>query len=117
MTDHRDDRAGPARVREPVQVYLEAGDLDRLDRLRRQLAASKSDVLRRGLEALERDLLDPERHPALRIIGMLGDGPAAAPEGPDPAREHDRVLADGEEASWAGAPLRKAKGQGGRRGR
>ena len=41
------------RVGEPVQVYLSGPDQARLERLAQQLAASKSDVLRRGLEALE----------------------------------------------------------------
>lgn len=102
MNANRDDPTRPARVREPVQVYLDQADLDRLDRLRRQMEASKSDVLRRGLEALERDLLDPDRHPALRIIGLLGAATPATPGEPDAAREHDRVLADEEEASWSG---------------
>jgi len=84
--------------------------------LRRQLEASKSDVLRRGLEALERDLLDPERHPALRIIGIVGEEAGPPPGGPDPAREHDRALADGEEASWGRPAPRTRSGKGGRRG-
>ena len=61
------------RVREPVQVYLDAADRDRLDRLTAQLDATKSEVLRRGLEALERRVTDPAEHPALRIIGILGE--------------------------------------------
>lgn len=44
-------RAG--RVSEPVQVYLAGPDLDLLDRLARRLGATKSDVLRRGLSALD----------------------------------------------------------------
>jgi len=116
MKDHRDP-AAPSRVREPVQVYLDPADVERLDRLRRQLEASKSDVLRRGLEALERDLLDPDRHPALRIIGIVGDDAAPPLQGPDPAREHDQVLADGEEASWGSLGQRGPSGRGGRRGR
>ena len=43
----------PRRVAEPVQVYLERPDRERLERLMSQLDATKSDVLRRGLEALE----------------------------------------------------------------
>lgn len=119
MSLYRDDRPPlpPPRVREPVQVYLDPGDRERLERLRRQLEASKSEVLRRGLEALERDLLDPEHHPALRIIGMLGEGSRPPVEGPDPAREHDRCLADAEEAGWArpvaGAKARRAGRRGG----
>lgn len=43
----------PSRVAEPVQVYLDVPDRERLERLTAQLDATKSDVLRRGLEALE----------------------------------------------------------------
>ena len=95
--DHDSKRT---RVREPVQVYLGPEDQERLDRLTTQLGATKSDVLRRGLDALERQVLDPAAHPALRLIGIA----APASEGPDydPAREHDRFLADSEEASWSG---------------
>jgi Arc/MetJ-type ribon-helix-helix transcriptional regulator len=94
------DSGRPARIREPVQVYLAAEERERLQRLTEQLDASKSDVLRKGLEALERELLDPERHPALAIVGLTrseGDGSF-----PDAAREHDRVLSDTEERSWHG---------------
>jgi hypothetical protein len=41
------------RVAEPVQVYLDPADRARLDRLTERLDATKSDVLRRGLEALD----------------------------------------------------------------
>ncbi len=40
-------------VAEPVQVYLDPPARERLERLTAQLDATKSDVLRRGLEALE----------------------------------------------------------------
>jgi hypothetical protein len=40
-------------VGEPVQVYLADPDRERLERLATRLGATKSDVLRRGLEALE----------------------------------------------------------------
>ena len=43
----------------PVQVYMAPGDRERLDRLTDELDTTKSDVLRRGLEALE--LLPPVR--------------------------------------------------------
>lgn len=61
--------------------------------------ATKSDELRRGLQALERQLSDPGAHPALRIAGILE---ASHGETTDAAREHDRVLAEAEESSWAG---------------
>jgi hypothetical protein len=43
----------PARVAEPVQVYLDPARRATLERLAAQLGATKSDVLRRGLDALE----------------------------------------------------------------
>jgi hypothetical protein len=49
----RHDRKHKGRVAEPVQVYLERPDLDRLERLTALLEATKSDVLRRGLETLD----------------------------------------------------------------
>jgi len=99
MMIYSDDSKGkPARVAEPVQVYLSPPDQDRLARLTRRLETSKSDVLRKGLAALERELTDPAEHPALGVIGI---GASEIPsDGLDPAREHDRVLADDEEASW-----------------
>src|SRR5439155_1505634 len=52
------------RVSEPVQVYLDAVERQRLERLAEQLGATKSDVLRRGLQVLERQASDPDPHPA-----------------------------------------------------
>ncbi len=93
----------PPRVSEPVQVYLHRPDQDRLERLTERLETTKSDVLRRGLEALERQLTDPADHPALRIIG-LGASNTDAPPAADPAREHDPFLTDSEIASWGPTP-------------
>ena len=93
----------PKRVAEPVQVYLDPADRDRLERLASQLDTSKSGVLRRGLEALERQLSDPEAHPALQIVG-LARAESSLPPDYDVAREHDRHLADSEVASWGGEP-------------
>lgn len=89
----------PKRVAEPVQVYLDPPDRARLERLAQQLDTTKSDVLRRGLEAFERELLDPATHPALRLIGLAD---AERPDAPpiDVAVEHDRALAEGEERGW-----------------
>ena len=112
---------GSDRVKEPVQVYLDPDDQDRLERLREQLDSSKSDVLRRGLEALEREITDPSRHPALRIIGIAqhrSTGPDTDTDpGYDIAREHDRFLVDSEETSWEGEGNRGKKGKRGRCGR
>ena len=96
MTRHHDAKK-PQRVAEPVQVYLVAPERARLDRLAGQLGATKSDVIRRGLEALERELLDPAEHPALRVIG-LAVAESQRTEAYDVAREHDRYLADVEDS-------------------
>ncbi len=53
MKRSHDKPGKAARVAEPVQVYLERPDRERLERLADALDATKSDVLRRGLEALE----------------------------------------------------------------
>ena len=98
MTDYHDKGRPPRRVGEPAQVYLTESDRARLERLTVQLHASKSDVLRRGLEALELQHLEPSAHPALRLIGMVDD--VIETDATDVAREHDRVLASDEEASW-----------------
>lgn len=80
------------RVREPVQVYLDAPEQERLERLTEEMDTTKSDILRRGLEALERELFDPEHHPALQIIGIAGEEQGGECDF-DVAREHDRYLA------------------------
>ncbi len=53
MKRRHDTRTRTGRVAEPVQVYLDEADRRRLERLADALDATKSDVLRRGLEALE----------------------------------------------------------------
>ncbi len=97
MKSSNDQSAG-RRVAEPVQVYLRTAERDRLERLTAKLDTTKSDVLRRGLEALEGQLSDPERHPVLEIIGMVSteDDP-----GIDVARAHDEYLTATEAASWS----------------
>ena len=90
--DHESNKSRAKRVREPVQVYLDTPEQERLERLTEEMDTTKSDVLRRGLEALERELFDPEHHPALQIIGIAAVGQGG--EGDiDVARDHDRYLA------------------------
>jgi hypothetical protein len=91
-------------------VYLVADERERLERLADQLDATKSDVVRRGLLALERELTSPAAHPALRLIGIAGaELPGLAPA--DAARAHDQLLVDAEEAAWA-RPKAKRVGRG-----
>ena len=88
-----------------MQVYLDPPEQERLERLTAELDTTKSDVLRRGLEALERELFDPERHPALQIIGIAGVEQGR--EGDfDVAREHDRFLAGLEDRRLLGQGVR-----------
>ena len=94
--DHEQKKNRTKRVREPAQVYLDVPDQERLERLIAELDTTTSDVLRRGLEALERELFDPEHHPALQIIGIAGVeecGEGEAHIAGDVARDHDRYLA------------------------
>ena len=94
----------PRRVSEasPVQVYLGPEEQTRLTQLAERLKTTKSEVLRRGLLALEAETRELGEHPALQFIGMITS--AKTDWSVDPAREHDRVLADGEEQSWARPP-------------
>lgn len=90
----------PARVAEPVQVYLAPAEHARLGRLVSHLDSTKSDVIRRALAALEREVVDPARNPVLQLIGIARHIPS--PDvGYDVAVEHDRFLADSEMASWS----------------
>jgi hypothetical protein len=74
----------------PVQVYLDRGSRERLDRLAASMSMTMSEVLRRGLLALEREVTDPASHPALKLLGTASQGTGTMY---DVAREHDRFLA------------------------
>jgi Arc/MetJ-type ribon-helix-helix transcriptional regulator len=107
MTRSHDEKG--KRVSEPVQVYLDREQRRRLEQLAGELGLSKSDVVRRGLEALERQMADPAEHPALRIIG-IASGESARAADYDVAREHDRYLAESERKSWKPAGRRRRGG-------
>ena len=77
MTSYHDKRRRPpGRVGAPVQVYLDAGDRERLERLAAQLDATKSEVLRRGLSALDAASrrAAPTRAPAPPLPTFTGQG-------------------------------------------
>lgn len=86
----------------PTQVYLDGITRMRLERLASHLDTTKSDVLRRGLLALEREMLDPSSHPALRMLGAVAEAPSIARY--DVAVEHDRYLADLNAVEPLGSP-------------
>ena len=104
----------PDRVSEtaPVQVYLDRHSRDRLHRLTTSMDATMSEVLRRGLMALEREMTDPESHPALRLLGTAAALPSDITY--DVARDHDRFLATVHEPEPP--PYRPAKGKKPKRG-
>ena len=89
----------------PVQVYLDGQSQERLEQLTESLGTTKSEVLRRGLLALERETTDPRSHPVLRLVGSVTGTPG--PVIYDVAREHDRFLAEIHEA----APARHGAGK------
>jgi hypothetical protein len=73
---HDTGRRGRSRVAEPVQVYLDPPDRERLERLAARLDATKSDVLRQGLVALEAQTRRavPSGTPAQPLPTFAGQG-------------------------------------------
>lgn len=70
----RKPRRAP-RAAEPVQVYLDPPDRERLERLARRLDTTKSEVLRRGLAALESlGRSRPEQGRPVPLPSYRGDG-------------------------------------------
>jgi len=81
----------PGRVAEPVQVYLDRPDQERLERLVARLDATKSDVLRRGLEALESQIRRPasRRNEPVALPTFSGHGLQPGVDLDDSASLHD----------------------------
>lgn len=101
MTKRHEPTRVPRRIAEPVQVYLDAPDRNRLERLSDQLGATKSDVLRRALEVLEHNLSNQRAQPSEQIIAIGAEALPSSDPGYDVAREHDRFLAEHESKDWA----------------
>jgi len=78
----------PPRVREPVQVYLEADDSALLARIAAVSGLSKAEVMRRGMRAFARE--HDAESPMLRFAADSagGEWPAGV------AAAHDDVLAE-----------------------
>lgn len=96
------------RVAEPVQVYLAYDERQTLKRLAEQLSLSMSDVVRRAIATFEESVMHPEKHPALRLVGLVDrDTTPASPY--DPAVEHDRYLADATEPPAPGVAARRTR--------
>ncbi len=78
-----------------------------------KLGATKSDVVRSALEALERSLPTGPDLPYEQIIAIDAVAPASTDPGYDVAREHDRFLAERETDGW----MAREKRRGSRRRR
>jgi len=75
--------------KKPVQVYLDRIYQARLSLLVSRLGISQAEILRRGLDALARDVIPPESDSAMQLIGLLGedsDSPG------NMSVEHDRYV-------------------------
>ncbi len=99
----------PRHVREPVQVYLDAGDRDLLEDLARRTGLSKAELLRRGLRQLGvRQLAEQAPGWSLEALtASLGDS-ADLPS--DLAAHHDTYLY-GERLPPRPKPGRKRRGR------
>lgn len=66
-----------ARVKQPIQVYLDASDRDLLENLARHTGLPRAELLRRGIRRLAQSEL-ADRQPGWSLdvlIGAMGDDP------------------------------------------
>ncbi|MFQ6101076.1 MAG: hypothetical protein ACE5OS_07550 [Anaerolineae bacterium] len=78
-------------AKKPVQVYLGPRHLNILSQLVEKLGVSQAEALRRGLEALAREVVPVEEDPAWQLIGLMGedtDSPG------DLSVNHDKYLVE-----------------------
>lgn len=80
--------SSPSRVREPVQVYLEADDSSLLARLTAVSGLSKAEVMRRGMRAFAREQDVESPMLAFFAESRSGEWPASV------AVDHDAVLVE-----------------------
>jgi hypothetical protein len=89
------------RVREPIQVYLDGAERSVLDRLARDLAVSRAEVLRRGLDLLQRQQRVSLYEGLEPLIGAFGTSETPV----DLAERHDDYL--GRPVEKKAAPSRR----------
>ena len=75
--------------RKPVQVYLDHTYQAKLALRCERLGVSQAEVLRQGLDALARELVPPERDPAVQLIGLMGNDSDSSG---DLSIEHDHYV-------------------------
>src|ERR1700689_931394 len=91
MNVRKTSTAKVARVREPVQVYLDAADRALLDRVAERSALPRSEVLRVALRRLAADLPRAER-PGASFSLLVGSLDSASEVPGDLAARHDDYL-------------------------
>jgi len=72
-----------------VQVYLDRSYQSKLSLLTTRLGISQAEALRRGLDALVRNMIQPEDDPAMQLVGLMGD---QSDSPGDLSIEHDAYL-------------------------
>ena len=83
-------------VREPIQVYLDGEERRQLDLLSRQLAVSRAEVLRRGIESLRRESAPGVYARFAPLIGSM-DAPDLPADASSNFKQH---YADALEEKW-----------------
>jgi hypothetical protein len=86
-------RSQKARVREPVQVYLDERDRALLEALAKRASLSRADVIRLGLRRLSAELLKESR-PGASVEALIGALDVAKKVPRDLAARHDEYLYD-----------------------
>ncbi len=82
----------PAKVREPIQVYLDPGDRALLDAVSASAAIPRSEVLRIALRRLVAADLPREERPGASFALLVGSLDLAAGVPRDLAAHHDEYL-------------------------
>lgn len=83
----------PTAVREPIQVYLDAGERRQLEQLAKQMDVSRAEVLRRGLAAIRREATPGVYARFGPLIGSMDD-PSVPADASSHFKQHYADLLD-----------------------
>lgn len=97
-------RKPPRRIREPIQVYLDADERALLDRVAAETGLSRAEILRRGLRQFAAEQ-STGKSPMLEFIESLQDLDLP----PDLSERHDDYLAEIYEAEASRDVPKKAR--------
>ena len=96
------DKPKKAKVREPVQVYLDRSDKELLDQVAQNTGLPRAEVLRRGLRRFAERVLT-ERRPGWSLDGLIGSLGHVNDLPADLAERHDDYLYRGNKGDAIGA--------------